>query len=94
MVQEKGTVPFCLIDRNQMKQVLLNLFKNAKEAMPSSGGKITVTVNVKQSSNPQTLNPNPSTCIISIKDNGIGISEEDQKKIFQKFKTDKKIMSE
>lgn len=66
-----------LIDYEQMMQVLTNLNKNAIEAMPN-GGKLQVEVG-------QNINE----VILSIKDSGIGISEENMEKLFTPFFTTK-----
>jgi signal transduction histidine kinase len=62
---------------NQMRQVILNLFKNAKEAMPR-GGTLTVRTEKKN-----------MKVLIRIQDTGTGISEEIRNKIFEAFFTTK-----
>lgn len=62
-----------IIDANRVKQVLLNLFLNAIEAMPS-GGKLTVSSFVDRTSH-----------IVTIADTGSGIAPEDLKHIFDPF---------
>jgi two-component system, sporulation sensor kinase A len=52
-------------EKNQIRQVFLNIFKNAMEAMPQ-GGIIEVCMNRDQD----------NYCIVSIKDEGCGIPEE------------------
>lgn len=68
-------IPKILIDTDKLQQILLNLLDNASKY---SNEGTTVTVNVSQ-------NFNDNTVLISIKDQGIGISKEDIKKIFNKF---------
>jgi two-component system sensor histidine kinase/response regulator len=60
-------------DRQRICQVLLNLFSNAYKYTPS-GGKITVTVNLKG-----------NMIKIDVKDTGVGLSIKDQEKLFTKF---------
>jgi len=62
---------------NQMRQVMLNIFKNAKEAMPKGG-----TLFVRTSKGDNKI-------LIHIQDTGIGISEEIRDKIFEAFFTTK-----
>lgn len=80
-------------DEQQLRQVLFNLFTNAKDALQDDG-KITVSVQHPDDDleiiqeNPQF---EPEKYIdISIKDNGIGITDEDMKRIFDPFFTTKK----
>jgi two-component system NtrC family sensor kinase len=62
---------------NQMRQVFLNMFKNAKEAMPKGG---TLAVRTTKEDN---------TVSIHIQDTGVGIPEEIHNKIFEAFFTTK-----
>ncbi len=63
--------------KNQLRQVFLNIFKNAGDAMPNGG-----TLTVKTDSADETI-------IIEISDTGIGIKEENIHKIFDAFFTTK-----
>jgi PAS domain S-box-containing protein len=65
-------------DENQIKQVLINLLKNAIEAMPA-GGQITI----------ETHHAGSNSILILIRDQGVGISVEDMEKIGQMFYTTK-----
>ncbi len=65
------------LDADQIRQVLLNLFRNALEAMPDGG---TLTVSSRLERNAFTL---------SIADTGVGISEQERKKLFTAFFTTK-----
>jgi signal transduction histidine kinase len=62
---------------NQMRQVMLNMFKNAKEAMLKGG---TLTIRTSREDNKVS---------IQIQDTGIGIPEEIRNKIFEAFFTTK-----
>ncbi|UCD71618.1 MAG: PAS domain S-box protein [Syntrophobacterales bacterium] len=73
---ERG-IPKVMGSTNQLRQVLLNLIRNAKEAMPH-GGILSL----------ETLRQN-ARIIIHIKDTGIGIPEEIRDKIFEAFFTTK-----
>ena len=62
---------------NQMRQVFLNVFKNAKEAMPKGG---TLTVNTAREND---------NVLVHIQDTGMGIPEEIRNRIFEAFFTTK-----
>lgn len=64
-------------ERNQLKQVFLNLLKNSIEAMPS-GGKIYIL-----------LERSTQNIVITIKDEGIGMETEQIKKLGEPFFTTK-----
>jgi PAS domain S-box-containing protein len=64
-------------EKNQLKQVFLNLIKNAIEAMPT-GGKIYVSIE-------RTAH----TILITIKDHGVGMESEQIKKLGEPFFTTK-----
>lgn len=64
-------------DYNQIKQVLINLLINSFDAVHTGG---TVTVETKS---------NNGNILVSVEDNGKGISEEDLKQIFNPFFTTK-----
>ena len=63
------------MDREQMKQVILNLLLNAVQAMPN-GGRLTLRGQVLEDGHWVTL---------SIQDSGIGIPSEDMDKLFDPF---------
>jgi PAS domain S-box-containing protein len=73
---DPGT-PEVLASTNQMRQVVLNMFKNAKEAMPNGG---TLTVRTEKED---------GRVLIHIQDTGTGIPEEIRNKIFEAFFTTK-----
>jgi two-component system NtrC family sensor kinase len=68
-----------LCDENQIKQALIALFVNAVEALPGGG---TIKVEVRRP-------PNGEGVLISVSDNGNGISEADLPFIFEPFFTTK-----
>ena len=74
-------IPLIMIDPEQIKQVLLNMFTNAFDAMPN-GGSLKVTAR---------LSDDEESVMILIKDTGSGISEENIKKLFNPFFTTKQI---
>lgn len=69
-------LPVISIDRIKMRQVLLNLLRNAEESISHSEGKITIQAKAWEH----------GICI-SIQDNGCGIEEAHQKEIFTPFIT-------
>jgi PAS domain S-box-containing protein len=70
-------IPEVMASTNQIRQVLLNMFKNAKEAMPNGGSLI---VRTSQEDN---------KVLIHIQDTGVGIPGEIRNKIFEAFFTTK-----
>ena len=74
-------LPWVSVDRNQMKQVFLNLFHNALQAMPT-GGQLFVRTATRQRGGRKWV-------IASIKDTGLGISPEHRERIFEPFFTTK-----
>jgi two-component system NtrC family sensor kinase len=70
-------VPEIMASTNQMRQVMLNLIKNAKEAMPKGGNLFVRTTK------------EDNRVLIHIQDTGMGIPEEIRDKIFEAFFTTK-----
>jgi two-component system NtrC family sensor kinase len=70
-------IPLVTASPNQLRQVILNIVNNARDAMPKGG---TLTV--------ETLSKDEKI-IIKVKDTGIGIPEEIRDKIFDAFFTTK-----
>ena len=70
-------IPEVMASTNQMRQVMLNILKNAKEAMPKGG---TLSVRTAREGN---------KILITTQDTGIGIPEEIRDKIFEAFFTTK-----
>jgi PAS domain S-box-containing protein len=70
-------LPEVLLDKNQIRQVFLNIFKNSFEAMPE-GGRLCISTEVS--------GDNVAVCI---SDTGAGIAEEDIQKIFDPFYSSK-----
>lgn len=70
-------LPTVMASTNQLRQVILNMVKNAKEAMPK-GGTLTIATGREK-----------DRVLIHIRDTGIGIPEEHRNKIFEAFFTTK-----
>lgn len=69
-----------LVDRVQIQQVLINLMRNAMEAMRDSRNRELVV---------RTGNDGPSRIFVEVADTGPGISEEIAERLFQPFVTSK-----
>lgn len=80
------------VDKGQIEQVIMNLFINARQAMPEGGQIVVQTQNVVVS-NPESLGhhlPNGKYVKISIADTGCGMDKKNVEKIFDPFFTTKK----
>jgi PAS domain S-box-containing protein len=80
-------------DSGQMQQVLLNLALNARDAMPE-GGTLTIrTTNAEVGTDePRSLELEPGRYVVlSVEDNGFGISHEISDRIFDPFFTTKGV---
>jgi signal transduction histidine kinase len=78
-----SALPHVMLDRQQMKQVLLNVFLNAMDAMGDRGG--TLHVRTRMIAKPQE----PIWVQIEVEDTGHGILPEDLEHIFDPFFTTK-----
>lgn len=78
-VQLGERLPWISVDRNQIKQVLLNLLHNALHAMPT-GGSLTVETQRRRREDGDWL-------AIRIRDTGVGIPAEHMNRIFEPFFT-------
>jgi signal transduction histidine kinase len=74
-------LPLVQVDGDRMRQVLLNLLRNAYEAV-DEGGKITLALSLTTGDEPRRIK-------IRISDNGCGIPEKDWEMIFEPFFTTK-----
>ncbi len=75
-------------DKNQLKQIFLNLFLNSIDAMPQ-GGSLNVSGRLVQNNGRMPFKNNDEKLEISVQDSGCGISEEDLGRVFQPFFTTK-----
>jgi signal transduction histidine kinase len=86
IVMEKGLagdLPAVSLDRQQIKQVLLNLLLNAMDAMGDGGGRLTVRTH-------RLVKPNGDVWVqIEVADTGSGIAATDLEHIFDPFYTTK-----
>ncbi len=73
------------VDPGQLEQVIMNLFVNARDAMPS-GGRLTIETSTVK--NPESSR---SVARLSVSDTGYGISEDVKQKVFEPFFTTKGV---
>lgn len=85
--------PVIHADRNQFRQVLFNLFLNARDAMPR-GGTITVTSDVIRGNKLKEKFENAKEIEyvrVDVNDTGVGMDDEIQNRIFDPFFTTKEV---
>jgi signal transduction histidine kinase len=75
------SLPWVLVDVNQMKQVLLNLVHNALQAMSNGGEMKILTETVSRN--------NRDWVVVSVLDKGVGITQAELARIFEPFYTTK-----
>jgi PAS domain S-box-containing protein len=68
-----GYVPTVAADRDKVRQVLVNLVENAIKYSPQ-GGRVEVALEDRE-----------ATVLFSVKDEGLGIPDDERERIFQKF---------
>jgi signal transduction histidine kinase/CHASE3 domain sensor protein/FixJ family two-component response regulator len=73
---------FVHMDRAQLEQVVMNLVVNAREAMPQGGP---VRISVRRVERPAGEGEASGSIVIEVADSGVGISREDQLRIFDPF---------
>jgi signal transduction histidine kinase/serine/threonine protein kinase/CheY-like chemotaxis protein/tetratricopeptide (TPR) repeat protein len=77
----ESALPSIQVDPAQLQQVIVNLAVNARDAMPN-GGELEIGVGVT---------PDMGQVVISVHDNGIGMSDEVRAHLFEPFYTTKSI---
>jgi len=75
----KTDIPLIKSDFNQLKQVILNLYQNAMDAMDAGGRLETLSL----------LDPASNKVVILIRDSGAGIKDEHIERLFEPFFTTK-----
>lgn len=75
-------IPKIWADKTRMEQVLINLISNANKYTSENGN---IHIHAEKNVNIWDEHGAPEVIHIWVKDNGLGISQDDQKKIFQKF---------
>lgn len=84
----QGSIPEIAIDPGRIEQVLINLIQNAVEASPENSV-IEIELRVGSSQRPQIADARADSLIISVRDRGDGITDENREKIFEPFFTTK-----
>lgn len=79
-VDVQEDLPELTLPRTEVQQVLLNLVKNALDAMEDQGGNLSISAHLLK-----------DNLIIKVSDNGPGIPKEDLKRIFDPFYTTKPV---
>ncbi|MEJ2038601.1 MAG: ATP-binding protein [Desulfosarcinaceae bacterium] len=89
-----GNRPDCVLaNSGQMRQVIINLLKNAEQAMPDGGTIFVSLAAVEIQPHTAVLYPGLSPgkfVALTVRDTGVGISHEDKERIFEPFFTTKK----
>jgi signal transduction histidine kinase/DNA-binding response OmpR family regulator len=76
------------VDKNQIQQVLFNLFSNATDAMPGGGQ---INIRAYKSQKPEEfLSDNIPALVLEVSDTGEGISPDNLKRMFEPFFTTKR----
>ncbi|MCI0577896.1 MAG: cell wall metabolism sensor histidine kinase WalK [Chloroflexi bacterium] len=82
ILQLDDNLPPVQADRDRLSQILFNLISNAYKYTPPGG---LITVRTKFPATNQLPGSNHHMVHVSVQDTGIGLSPEDQDKVFQKF---------
>ncbi len=82
VVKIDNDLPPTWCDITRVVQVLTNLVSNAHKYSPSGS---VIVVSAQQIRQPQDHNPDTSMIQVSVIDQGFGISQEDQKHLFEQF---------
>jgi signal transduction histidine kinase len=82
LVQLQPGLPQVWADRTRLAQILTNLVSNANKYTPPGGA---IKIRGKLTENIWDLTGPSHVIHVEIRDSGIGMSEEDQKKVFDKF---------
>lgn len=90
-IELEKELKFINADVGQIEQILMNLVVNARDAM-TNGGKVIISTRSCKLPNIEKRNPSSQEIfsILTVQDNGIGISKENMKHILDPFFTTKK----
>ncbi|HVS71782.1 MAG TPA: ATP-binding protein [Phycisphaerae bacterium] len=76
LTEMNDSVPPIPVDADGLHQAVLNLLVNAIDAVPAKTGVVSLSIE---------YDPGKQDTVIEVQDNGVGISPEDQKKMFTPF---------
>jgi PAS domain S-box-containing protein len=83
-----GESVFVTIDRDQLTQIVLNLIRNAREAMPD-GGELSVAVRPERPESSSDASDPPTHAVLTVADTGCGLTAEVKERLFEPFFTTK-----
>ena len=72
------------MDQDQFAQVLLNLLRNAEDAM-AAGGKLRVSLRTTRTRNPDLSEPERPYVCLEVQDSGVGMSPDVEQRVFEPF---------
>jgi len=91
ILEADSSLPKITADPEQLKTCLINIVLNAIQAMPQ-GGKLEIRVRAETPMQHVTGEvPEGGNLLLTFRDTGVGIDEEDLKKIFEPYFTTKKL---
>ncbi len=73
-----------VVDADRITQVMINLLKNAIEASPADSS-VTVSVSFSPDARDVLFDAVGDFAIIRVRDNGLGLTEEDKQRVFEPF---------
>ena len=73
-----------VVDADRITQVMINLLKNAIEASPADAS-VTVSVSFSPDARDVLFDAVGDFAIIRVRDNGLGLTEEDKQRVFEPF---------
>lgn len=84
-------LPNVVIDPNQLENALLNLCLNARDAMPEGGTLTIATARMRASNERAALRADQTYVVLTVRDTGVGMSEEILHRAFEPFFTTKPL---
>lgn len=76
------------VDKDQLTQIILNLVRNACDAMPD-GGELRVSVSTTIAAHPEVNEPPTTYVVLTVSDTGGGMTPEVKERLFEPFFTTK-----